>query len=115
MSSTCRTSDARTLVPCQAGCVVEPGLQAHHDRLLTVETDPDELLDLLELAVTWGELDYSGATLLGPSCWLEFARCHDWQHPERALRVFSLATDMAARSEPPGPVRVPDLAAALVG
>lgn len=115
MSSTHRTSDASTLAPCRAGCAVEPGLQAHHDRLRTVETDPDELLDLLELAVTWGELDYSGATLLGPSCWLDFAVRHDWQDRERALRIFSLATDIAARSGAPGAVRVPDLAVALAG
>jgi hypothetical protein len=77
-------------------CPVPFDLRAHHDRLLRVDTDPEELLELLELAVTWAELDYSDAPVLGPSHWAHFAHDHDWQLPERAERIFSLATDLAA-------------------
>lgn len=77
-------------------CSVPSDLRAHHDRLLRVDTDPEELLDLLELAVTWVELDYSDVPVLGPEQWERFAGDHHWQLPERAERIFSLATDLAA-------------------
>lgn len=82
---------------CRGGCV-EPTLAEHHDRLLAVETDGDELLELFELAVTWGELDYSREALVPPQHWLDFALRHRWRDPDRMLRIFSLATDIASRS-----------------
>ncbi|MEJ7726668.1 MAG: hypothetical protein WKH47_06590 [Actinomycetes bacterium] len=81
--------------PCE--CSVDPALRSHHDRLLTVETDVAELLELLELAVTWGELDYSHAPVVRPSRWVDFARQHSWADPRRAQRIFTLAADIAAR------------------
>lgn len=86
-----------TALPCRAGCSVDPAARHHHDRLLTVEFDIAELLELVELAVTWGELDYSGAGIVPPGQWLEFAACHEWRDPDRAARIFSVATDIALR------------------
>jgi hypothetical protein len=80
---------------------------AHHDRLLTVDTSVDALLELLEMAVTWHELDYSDTPVVGPRDWLAFADEHAWRYPDRASRAFSLAVDIAGRrrgepvSEPP--------------
>lgn len=93
---------------CTAGCAVEPARRAHHDRLLTVEYDADELVELMELAVTWGELEYADAPLIGPADWVGFAATHLWAEPERAARIFSLAADIAARAQPP--VRLVSLA-----
>lgn len=93
-----RTTERATTPPCHAGCPVDPALRRHHDRLLTVESDVEELLALVELAVTWGELDYSGAAVVPPEQWLEFAACHQWRDPERAARIFSVATDIARRA-----------------
>lgn len=85
--------------PCEFS--VDPALRSHHDRLLTVEAD---VAELLELAVTWGELDYSEAPVMGPSPWADFARPHFWADPQRAQRIFNLAADIAARSAAvPGP------------
>ncbi|MGE3285054.1 MAG: hypothetical protein AB7J32_02990 [Pseudonocardia sp.] len=70
----------------------------HHDRLLAVDVDPEELLALLELAVTWHELDYSTTPVLGPDAWADFAACHTWRDPQRAERAFSLALDIAGRA-----------------
>lgn len=92
-----RTNELVTTLPCRAGCRVDPALRRHHDRLLTVEFDVDGLLELIALAVTWGELDYSGAGVVPPE-WLEFAACHQWRDPERAARIFSVATDIARRA-----------------
>jgi len=86
-----------TALRCLPGCSVPPADRDHHDRLLTVEFDIDELLELVELAVTWGELDYSGAAVVPPDQWLDFAACHEWRDPDRAARIFSVATDIALR------------------
>ena len=82
------------------GCRPDPRTRDHHDRLLRVEDDPDELVELLELAVTWGELDYSESDVLPPETWTEFADGHRWRHAERVQRLFSLAADIALRGAP---------------
>ena len=33
-----------------------------------------------------------------PGQWLEFAACHEWRDPDRAARIFSVATDIALRT-----------------
>jgi hypothetical protein len=85
---------------CTDRCAVPPALRAHHDRLLTVEHDVDEVLELMELAVTWGELEYGDEPLLGPDAWVRFAETHVWVDPDRAAWIFSLATDVAAKGIP---------------
>ena len=70
----------------------------HHDRLLSVEGDADELVELLELAVTWSELDWSGAAVVPPERWVDFAAAHRWGNRDRVLRLFALAADIALRS-----------------
>jgi hypothetical protein len=87
-----------TRAACTDGCTVEPALRDHHDRLLAVEHDADELIELMELAVTWGELEYADEPLVGPDRWIGFAATHVWVDAERAERIFSLAADIAARS-----------------
>lgn len=88
-----------------AGCGCHLALRrcAHHDRLLAVESDPDAVLDLFELAVTWPELDYTGAAVLPPDAWVDFAAEHHWRFPDRVARMFALAADVALR----GPGRRP--------
>lgn len=70
---------------------------AHHERLLTVDTSVDALLELLEIAVTWHELDYSEIPVVGPQDWPAFAGEHVWRYPDRADRAFSLAIDIVGR------------------
>ncbi|GAA4910036.1 hypothetical protein EV188_10197 [Actinomycetospora succinea] len=82
------------------GCAPSVRRSAHHDRLLAVETDPDAVLDLFEIAVTWGELDYTGAEVLAPEAWLDFASDHVWRCPDRVIRLFALASDVALRGAP---------------
>lgn len=92
-----RTNERITALRCRPGCSVPTAARHHHDRLLTVEFDIDELLELIELAVTWGELDYSDAGVVPPNQWLDFAACHEWRNPDRAARIFGVATDIALR------------------
>lgn len=94
---------------CRGECDVAIRHRAHHDRLLAVDTDAEALLDLLEIAVTWHELDYSEAELVGPEHWLTFADQHDWTDPDRAARVFSLAVDIVGRHTVPMPEAEPEL------
>lgn len=101
---------ARTL--CCHECPAATEYAVHHDRLLTVDVDPDELLALLEMAVTWHELDYGELPVLGPAAWLTFAETHRWTYPERAERAFSLAVDIVGRrSASPSPE--PELATVI--
>ena len=73
----------------------------HHDLLLNVEADVAVALELLELATTWEELDYSGQEVIPPCDWLDFVAAHNWRDPELASRLFSVATDVASRSPEP--------------
>ncbi|NMH97176.1 hypothetical protein [Pseudonocardia acidicola] len=84
-----------TQLTCRVWCRPAPALRAHHDQLLRVERDTDAMLDLFELAVTWAELEYPAETTIAPSDWVGFAELHRWQNPQRVLRIFSLATDVA--------------------
>jgi hypothetical protein len=92
-------SEATDTVPCRDGCTFGHRHRRHHDRLLAVEGDTDAVLDLFELAVTWGELDYSTVGVIPPSEWAMFAAQHRWQDPARCERLFALATDAALHSQ----------------
>lgn len=98
---TADTIRAATRGVCSPSCLVAPALRAHHDRLLRMEHDADEVLELMELAVTWGELEYDAAVVIGPESWVAFAATHHWAEPDRVERIFGLALDIAARAEPP--------------
>jgi hypothetical protein len=69
----------------------------HHDRLLCVDSEPDALLELLELAMTWHELDYSESPVVAPEHWARFLDSHVWANPELAERAFLLAEDIVSR------------------
>lgn len=103
---------ARASTTCCRACPTAARHAAHHDRLRSVDIDPDELLALFELAVTWHELDYSESSVIGPAGWLTFADSHEWIHPERAAWAFSLAVDIVGRRVA-GPPPEPDLATVL--
>ncbi len=74
----------------------------HHDQLLRTVSDVTMAVELLELATTWGEIDYTAEVLVPPSHWLEFAARHAWPDAELAERLFAVAVDVArARSAVP--------------
>lgn len=79
------------------GCGHDGRTRVHHDRLLRLEDDIDELVELLELAVTWQELDYSGQDVVAPERWVDFANGHRWRDSARIERLFGLAADVALR------------------
>ena len=89
---------AHARTTCCCDCAATAELVAHHHRLLLVDVNVDELLALMEMALTWHELDYSSCDVLGPQHWLTFAQRHSWTHPERAESAFSLAVDIVGRS-----------------
>ncbi len=95
-----------TRLACHGGCRSDPARRAHHDRLLAVEADPDAVLELFDLAVTWHELEYDADEMIAPARWPEFAQRHRWQDPARVERVFALATDIAMRALPAAPLSI---------
>jgi hypothetical protein len=66
-----------------------------------VEADVATTLELLELATTWAELDYSEEAVIPPCDWMDFAAAHTWRDPVLAARLFSLAIDVASRRAEP--------------
>ena len=68
---------------------------AHHEQLLHTATDVAAAVDLVELAVTWDELDYGDEPLIAPHDWHEFWSEHAWPDPDLAFRLFTVALDAA--------------------
>jgi hypothetical protein len=93
------TCARRPAVSC--GCRFASLAPRHHDLLLNVDADVATTIELLELATTWEELDYSGEAVIPPCDWLDFAAAHNWRDPELATRLFSLAIDVASRRSEP--------------
>lgn len=75
-------------------------MRGHHDRLVRAATDVAMTVDLLELAVTWNELDYSREPLIPPADWLDFVGQHRWPDVTMAERLFTAAADVALRRPP---------------
>jgi hypothetical protein len=91
---------------CRGACGFVSAAAWHHRRLVTIESDPEVLLELLELAVTWPELEYSETPTIAPEDWMSFVESHRWADPDRVERLFSVATDIArtaVRATRPGP------------
>ena len=55
---------------------------------------PDAILELMEVAVTWPELEYSETPTIPPHSWMAFLESHRWADPARVERIFSIATDI---------------------
>ena len=66
---------------------------------MTIESDQDVLLELIELAVTWPELEYAETPTIAPEQWVPFAESHRWADPDRVERIFSVANDIAMTAE----------------
>ena len=92
---------AQTTFPLQSTvvcrCRFASAAPAHHDQLMRAEADLGMAVELLELATTWDELDYSLVAVIPPQEWLLFAGEHRWHDPELVERLFSVAVDVALR------------------
>jgi hypothetical protein len=79
---------------CCTGCSFGGATEGHHGRLTALEYDQDALLELMELAVTWPELEYSETHTIPPDSWMAFVESHRWADPDRVERIVSIATDI---------------------
>lgn len=84
---------------CRAACAFVGVMVGHHNRLMAIEEDPDALLELMELAVSLPELDYSDMPIIRPGLWMAFVDSHVWVSPHRVERIFSVATDIVSTAE----------------
>jgi hypothetical protein len=80
---------------CLATCTFDPEAPWHHRKLITIESDQSAVLDLMELAITWPELEYSDTPTIAPAQWISFVESHRWLDSGRVERIFSVATDIA--------------------
>ena len=83
--------------PQSCSCVFHGRAPEHHDRLLGLERRPfDALVELVEMATTWHELEYGLAEpVIGPDQWLDFAMAHSWEDPERVLDLMMSLSSIA--------------------
>ena len=83
-------------------CALRPLAPEHHDRMLMLEADPfDTLVELVEIAATWEEVEYDeNNAVLAPCHWLDFADQHSWNDPNRVYELM-LALVSAARPRLP--------------
>lgn len=59
------------------------------------------LVELIELAATWGELEYAeGEPMIPPRDWIDFAQTHAWVDPDRVFEAFLALASLA----PPAPL-----------
>ena len=86
------------------GCEYRQAAPDHHDRLLRLESNAfDPMVELIEIAATWHELEYGECEpVLGPDRWIEFAATHSWRQPER---IMDLMLGLVSMAKPSGPQR----------
>lgn len=91
-----------TAEPDRCGCRFELSAPAHHRRLVSLESEPmTSLVELIEMAATWGELEFGEAEpVIPPTEWIEFAETHAWGD---AARVFDALVALSSLA----PVRSP--------
>jgi hypothetical protein len=83
---------------CCITCVFDGETEWHHGRLTAIEYDHDALLELMELALTWLELEYGQTATISPDHWMAFVESHAWTDPDRVERIFSVATAIVMRA-----------------
>ncbi|GAC1388786.1 MAG: hypothetical protein NVSMB4_14940 [Acidimicrobiales bacterium] len=86
--------DLRTTSVCT--CSFQTAFPDHHDRLLQLEGDGIYgATELIELALTWDELDYSDQALIGPDDWAAFVSAHHWHDATAVAELIEVALDCA--------------------
>lgn len=82
----------------ECGCRFRADWPEHHDRLLRLEDDGIYgATELLELAMTWDELDYSSRPVIEPEDWLAFVAAHRWHDPKAVEELVTIALDCVRR------------------
>lgn len=84
-------------VPERCGCRFERLAPEHHRRLAALEERPWEgLVELVEMAATWGELEYGEREpIIGPADWIDFAEQHSWRDSTRVGDVMIALASLA--------------------
>ena len=74
----------------------------HHRRLVSLEAQPlTSLVELIEMAATWGEIEYGETEpVIPPSEWIEFAEAHAWTDGDRVFDALVALASLAPRRLP---------------
>ncbi|WUJ70292.1 hypothetical protein OG809_34995 [Kribbella soli] len=94
------------------GCRFERHAPEHHRRLVSLEAQPMvSLVELIEMAATWGEIEYGETEpVIPPSEWIDFAEAHAWTDGDRvfdALVALASLVPRARTNDRTAPVLVP--------
>jgi hypothetical protein len=89
----------------RCGCRFEQTAPDHHRRLVSLEAEPmTSLVELIEMAATWGEIEYGEVEpVIPPSEWIDFAEQHAWTEGDRVFdaRVALASLAFPSRSSRP--------------
>lgn len=82
------------------GCRFEQSAPAHHRRLVSLEADPMiSLVELIEMAATWNELEYGEIEpVIPPSEWIDFAEAHAWSDGDRVFDALVALASLVPRA-----------------
>lgn len=89
-------------------CELRRAQRSHHDKLLRVETDFAEAVDLVDVATRWREGQCEDRWV-HPGDWEMLAATHVWQDSAKVRVLFRLAADLALgfRVQAGGPASEP--------
>jgi len=99
------------------GCRFEQTAPDHHRRLVSIEAEPmTSLVELIEMAATWGEIEYGEMEpVIPPSEWIDFAEEHAWTDGNRVFDALVALSSLAFPSRASGLASVTSLASAAGG
>jgi hypothetical protein len=83
-------------------CRFAQNAPGHHRRLVSLEAQPlTSLVELIEMAATWGEIEYGETEpVIPPSDWIEFAEAHAWTDGDRVFDALVALASLAPRPLP---------------
>jgi hypothetical protein len=83
-------------------CRFAQNAPGHHRRLVSLEAQPmTSLVELIEMAATWGEIEYGESEpVIPPSEWIEFAEAHAWADGDRVFDALVALASLAPRPQP---------------
>ncbi|MEV5966366.1 hypothetical protein AB0L70_31655 [Kribbella sp. NPDC051952] len=92
--------DTYTAGPECCGCRFERRAPAHHRRLVALEAQPmNSLVELIEMAATWGEIEYGEIEpVIPPDEWIDFAEAHAWDDGNRVFDALVALASLVPRA-----------------
>ena len=84
--------------PGGCSCSFQRSHPEHHERFVQIESEGIYgATELVALALTWDELDYSDYPVIAPDQWPSFVAAHQWHDAEAVGELVDVALDCLRR------------------